>query len=81
MARHSEKAGAAMVEIHRIWPYMDTENNDRIALFGRPCVSIHVDEYIREEFDGLKPKIGWSIVESFPFGAFRLCTERLQICR
>lgn len=25
--------------------------------------------YFREEFDGLKPKIDWSIVESFPFPA------------
>lgn len=58
-----------MFEIHRIWPYVDTENNDKIALFSCPCVSIHVDDYIREEFDGLKPKIDWSVAESFPFPA------------
>lgn len=34
-----------MVEINRIWLNVDTDNN-KITLFGRPCVSIHVDEYI-----------------------------------
>ena len=35
-----------MVEIHRVWLNVDTENNNKITLFGCPRVSIHVDEYI-----------------------------------
>ena len=35
-----------MVEIHRVWLSVDTENNNKITLFSRPRVSIHVDEYI-----------------------------------
>lgn len=34
-----------MVEINRIWLNVDTANN-KITLFSRPRVSIHVDEYI-----------------------------------
>ncbi len=130
-----------MVEINRVWLNVDTDTN-KITLFGRPRVSIRVDEYIwslieehivkphklmhrttwfspdkiwtncgnkvldvnvdaanvsesitpreyadllfdgigaalvfnfkrlkREEFDELKPRIDWSMVESFPFPA------------
>ena len=34
-----------MVEINRVWLNVDTDTN-KITLFGRPRVSIHVDEYI-----------------------------------
>ena len=39
-----------MVEINRVWLNVDTDTN-KITLFGRPRVSIHVDEYI------------WSLIE------------------
>ena len=39
-----------MVEINRVWRNVDTDTN-KITLFGRPRVSIHVDEYI------------WSLIE------------------
>lgn len=39
-----------MVEINRVWLNVDTDNN-KITLFGRPRVSVHVDEYI------------WSLIE------------------
>ena len=39
-----------MAEINRIWLNVNTDNN-KITLFGRPRVSIHVDEYI------------WSLIE------------------
>ena len=39
-----------MVEINRVWLNVDTDTN-KITLFSRPCVSIHVDEYI------------WSLIE------------------
>ena len=39
-----------MVEIHRVWLNVDTDAN-KITLFGRPRVSIRVDEYI------------WSLIE------------------
>ena len=147
MTEYLEKGGITMAEINRIWLNVNTDNN-KITLFGRPRISIHVDEYIwslieenivkphklmrsekqryllkiafqrfdpvrhkyyplspyngqlrqdenitpreyadflfdgigaalvfnfkrlkREEFDGLKSKIDWSIVESFPFPA------------
>jgi len=35
-----------MVEIHRVWLNVDTEDNYKITLLSRPRVSIHVDEYI-----------------------------------
>ena len=38
-----------MVKIHRIWfntERTDSEDHYKITLFGRPRVSIHVDEYI-----------------------------------
>ena len=35
-----------MVEIHRVWVNVDTEDDYKIRLFNRPRVSIHVDEYI-----------------------------------
>ena len=34
-----------MVEINRVWLNVDTDTN-KITLFVRPRVSIHVDEYI-----------------------------------
>ena len=34
-----------MVEINRVWLNVDTDTN-KITLFSRPRVSIHVDEYI-----------------------------------
>ena len=34
-----------MVEINRVWLNVDTDTN-KITLFGRPRVSIRVDEYI-----------------------------------
>ena len=34
-----------MVEINRVWINVDTDTN-KIILFGRPRVSIRVDEYI-----------------------------------
>ena len=37
-----------MVEINRVWLNVDTDTN-KITLFGRPRVSIRVDEYL--EFD------------------------------
>ena len=39
-----------MVEINRVWLNVDTDTN-KITLFGRPRVSIRVDEYI------------WSLIE------------------
>ena len=39
-----------MVEINRVWLNVDTDTN-KITLFSRPRVSIHVDEYI------------WSLIE------------------
>ena len=39
-----------MVEINRVWINVDTDTN-KIILFGRPRVSIRVDEYI------------WSLIE------------------
>lgn len=38
-----------MVEIHCVWLSVDTDNN-KITLFGRPRVSIHVDEQIVERY-------------------------------
>ena len=39
-----------MIEINRVWLNVDTDTN-KITLFGRPRVSIRVDEYI------------WSLIE------------------
>ena len=39
-----------MVEINRVWLNVDTDTN-KITLFSRPRVSIHVDAYI------------WSLIE------------------
>ena len=39
-----------MAEINRIWLNVNTDNN-KITLFDRPRISIHVDEYI------------WSLIE------------------
>ena len=62
-----------MVEINRVWLNVDTDTN-KITLFGRPRVSIHVDEYIWSLIEEhiVKPhKAGTILVDD------RLCADRL----
>ena len=49
-----------MVEIQHVWLSADTDNN-KITLFGRPRISIYVDEYI---WDGEKKKMMQESVNS-----------------
>lgn len=53
-----------MVKINRVWLNVDTDTN-RITLFGRPRVSIRVDEYI------------WSLIEEHIVKPHKLmCSEK-----
>ena len=66
MTEYLEKGGITMAEINRIWLNVDTYNN-KITLFGRPRVSIHVDEYI------------WSLIEENIVKPHKLmCSEKYR---